>query len=99
MRSYRQTGVMPPALANRPEPTLVTQFLLDAFFTLHNSRGAGFNGPSALSLSDLHAAALLFGYTSPDETYAFIKVMQALDGFYLKQESDRIKQQSKQKPK
>jgi hypothetical protein len=90
---------MPPALRNRPDTGLVSSLLVEAFFFLQASRMPGFNGPNPLVVTHISSVAGMFGYTSPDEEYAFIKAIQAIDGVYLELESDRIKQRQKQKRK
>lgn len=99
LRSYRQTGKMPPALQNKPEAGLIPTFLVESFLLLHSSRQAGMGGPMPLSLADILTAASLYGYSTSPEQYAFLRAMQSLDGFYLTEESARIKATSKNKPK
>ncbi len=52
--------------------------------TLHLTRQVGANGPQPISLSDLHALALMSGYDRTDDFDFLLLAIPALDQEYLK---------------
>jgi hypothetical protein len=94
-RNFEQTGVEPPALANRPEENLIANFILSAFSTLSNHRQSGGMGMSALAFQDIIAYARLVGYTGADEILFFARLIAVCDNIYLQRAADKQKAQAK----
>jgi hypothetical protein len=89
-------------LTNKPD---LFEDLVDyyqAFWTLHQTRNAGFDGPCAITLQEISAFLTLFPFF--DDHVFFVDVILALDAEYLRhvreiQEQDRATAKTKAKTK
>lgn len=89
------TGFTPLALQERPRVAAKHVELLDGFYTLHQSRSFGFNGPNPLSMPDFAGFFSIFPEESADKRAAMIRVWQALDGAILDKMYEKSSKESK----
>ena len=82
-------GVMPRALADRPEQHDLGGDLFRAFNTLSSSRHYGMGGPLPISISEMAAFCQLFDISAVDDRETFVATMQRLDSVYLTEVSKR----------
>jgi hypothetical protein len=81
--SYKKTGELPPALANKPDITPDYAFYLNSFFFLSKFRGSSGYGPNPLSLSDIWEFCRKVGFHDADMQFFFADIMHACDSVYL----------------
>lgn len=97
--SYEKTGVIPPALARKPELTDDCIFYLEAFYFLSGFRPEGMSGLGPLLLADIERYAALSGYTSANEILFFADVMLACDVAFRNYHAKKSSAKSAAKPK
>jgi hypothetical protein len=91
LASYEKTGIVPPALASKPDLTVDVAFYIEAFYFLSGFRSQGFSGPGSLLFSDIIRYAELVGYTASEDIQFFASVMLSCDIAFRKAISDKPK--------
>ena len=94
--SYQKTGVVPPALEQKPVFTPDLLFYIEAFFYLSSFRGSNGFGANPLALQDILSYCALIGYTSEDDVLFFSEVMRACDHVFLEEQQKQSKAKEKQ---
>ena len=84
-------GVLPPALANRPQLSTFHQPYYDAFQYLNGSRQWTMGGPSAIPFSEIVAYLTINSINDAEEREEFIMYIQALDNAYLEYNHKKVK--------
>lgn len=83
LKTLVEQGITPDALRNKPRlrPWLAEYYR--AFQVLTSSRSVGMGGVGAIPLSEIAAYFELFEVHDPDERYAYVTMIKALDSAYL----------------
>jgi hypothetical protein len=84
LEKLESKGRVVAALDARPE---IFEDLLpawEAFSVLHAARGNGYSGPQAITIADYVAYVQLVEVESLDDQLEMLRLVQALDGAYMK---------------
>ena len=76
----RESGVLPPALRDRPQVPNDLDDVVTAFKCLHRTRSTGFSS-NPIPLQEIVAYCALFG--TPDDLDEFVGLLQEMDSEYL----------------
>ena len=94
--SYERTGVIPPALANRPNPGADVLFYLDCYHALARHRPNSGMGLSPVPLPDIKIYADATGFAAPADFLWFSEIIGALDEEFLSFQSKKIESERAQ---
>lgn len=84
-----ETGVEPPALANRPRPTEWTAEYYRGYLYLVDSRSVGMGSVGSVPLSEMVALLDLLDVREPDERETWVRMLRALDSVYVRSMAEK----------
>lgn len=90
----RTTNTVPRALLDRPPLNPRNRHLLEAFYEVSAGRSIG-EVPQPLRVSELLAYCQLTGVADSEERERLLRVMQRLDGVYLRHAVERQRAESR----
>lgn len=79
---WAKTGIMPAALASKPELPAGLEPVFQVFNRLHRSRLMGFGGPQRLQISDIYAELRERGFRG-EQRDLMVDWLQDLDKIYM----------------
>lgn len=88
---------MLPALENQPELPDHLTFAWEAFWALHSDRPAVMGGALPIPFSSLDRYARRYGIAGVDAFDRFSRLVQHMDGAYLKWSAEKSKRDSRNK--
>lgn len=88
---------MPEWIANQPQLYIWLEKVMSAFLTLHNRRSFGMGGANPIPLVEIEAYFRMFSITTMREKRYYLHLINALDGLYLRLESERQQREAKAK--
>jgi len=86
---YEISGILPEALAKRPELAAPLQWYLRAFYDCSRGRAITMGGAGPIPVSEVLAYVQLADITDLDERAWFLQMMLRMDGAYLGHQAKR----------
>ena len=83
MEVYEKLGVKPPDHVSKPEYSLTSNIILEAYNVIARSRRYEQFTPLALSLADIESYCDM--YDVPVEIHIFVKAIMLIDDLFLKE--------------
>lgn len=83
------------ALINRPQLTIWTKDLYEAFYLLTDSRPVHFGGLGSIPMTEIEAYMRIDGIKDLESRYRFMTAIKAMDAEYLKLQKERKEREDK----
>lgn len=99
LEQLEEDGIVedPQALRDRPELFPHLALVWQAFFDANTSRPIGMGGVGGISPTDIEAEIRRFQIEDPDEREIFYLLVRGLDNEYLTAQSEKSKEESRQR--
>lgn len=82
------------ALAERPLLAPELRSVWEMWIVLHRTRTLGFGAMNAITLQEMAAYFMLYGYTNPAVRLEYVELIMDLDAYYLRTVQDKAQTQS-----